>query len=79
MLQNFYTVLTFPYLFFMLKVTRIKLHNTLALPALLYGSQNRTIKSIDARRITAAEMKCMRKQRATLRQIIKDTQRRHNN
>jgi len=50
----------------MLKTTRIKLRNTLALPALLYGSQNRTIKARDARRrrrrrITAAEMKCMRK------------------
>jgi len=45
----------------MLKTTRIKLHNTLALPALLYGRQNRTIKARDARRITAAEMKCMRK------------------
>jgi hypothetical protein len=45
----------------MLKTTRIKLHNTLALPALLYGSQNRPIKTRDARRIRAIEMKCMRK------------------
>jgi hypothetical protein len=37
-----------------LKKTRIKLHNTLALPVLLYGSE--TIKARDARRITAAEM-----------------------
>jgi hypothetical protein len=44
----------------MLKATRIKLHNTLDLPALLYGRQNRTIKARDARRVTAAEMKCMR-------------------
>jgi hypothetical protein len=47
----------------MLKTTRIKLHNILALPALLYGSQNRTIKIRDAtrRRITTTETKCMRK------------------
>jgi hypothetical protein len=40
-----------------LKKTRIKLHNTLTLPGLLYGSENWTIKARDARRITAAEMK----------------------
>jgi len=40
---------------------RIKLYNTLALPALLYGSENWTIKATDPRRITAAEMKNMRK------------------
>jgi hypothetical protein len=40
--------------------TRIKLHNTLALPVLLYGSETWTVKARDARRITAAEMKCMR-------------------
>jgi hypothetical protein len=39
------------------KKTRIKLYNMLALPTLLYGSENWTIKSRDARRITAAEMK----------------------
>jgi hypothetical protein len=44
-----------------LKKTRIKLHNTLALPVLLYGSEYWTIKERDARRITAAEMKYMRK------------------
>jgi hypothetical protein len=33
---------------------------TQALPVLLYGSENRTIKARDARRITAAEMKYMR-------------------
>jgi hypothetical protein len=44
-----------------LKKTRIKLYNTLALPALLDGSENGTIKAKDVRRITAAEMKCMRK------------------
>jgi hypothetical protein len=40
--------------------TRIKLYNALAVPALLYGSENWTIKARDARRITAAEMKYMR-------------------
>ena len=44
-----------------LKKTRIKLQNTLALPVLLYGSETWTIKARDARRITAAEMKYMRK------------------
>ena len=44
-----------------LKKTRIKLHNTLALPVLLYGSETWTVKASDARRITAAEMKYMRR------------------
>ena len=44
-----------------LKKTRIKLYNTLALPVLLYGSKTWTIKASDARRITAAEMKYMRR------------------
>jgi len=44
-----------------LKKTRIKLYNTLALPVLLYGSETWTIKTSDARRITAAEMKYMRR------------------
>jgi len=35
------------------------LYNTLALPVLLYGSVTWTIKTRDARRITAAEMKYM--------------------
>ena len=39
----------------------IKLHNTLALPVLLYGSETWSIKATDARRITAAEMKYMRR------------------
>jgi hypothetical protein len=43
-----------------LKNTRIKLYNTLALRALLYGSENWTIKARDATRITAAEMKYKR-------------------
>jgi hypothetical protein len=44
-----------------LKKTRIKPYNTLALPILLYGSETWTIKASDARRITAAEMKYMRR------------------
>ena len=44
-----------------LKKTRIKLYNTLALPVLLYGSETWTVKASDARRITAAEMECMRR------------------
>ena len=43
------------------KETIIKLYNTLALPVLLYGSETWTIKGRDARRITAAEMKYMRR------------------
>jgi hypothetical protein len=37
----------------------VVLYNTLALPVLLYGS--RTVKARDARRITAAEMKYIRR------------------
>ena len=44
-----------------LKKTRIKLYNTLALPVLLYGSETWTLKARDARRITATEMKYMRR------------------
>jgi len=44
-----------------LKKTRLKLYNTLALPVLLYGSETWTIKAREARRITAAEMKYMRR------------------
>jgi hypothetical protein len=44
-----------------LKKTRIKLYNTPALPVLLYGSETWTIKGRDARRITAAERKYMRR------------------
>jgi hypothetical protein len=43
------------------KKTRIKLYNTLALPELLYSSETWTIKAKDTRRITAAEMKYMRR------------------
>ena len=42
------------------KKTTIKLHNTLALPVLLYGSETWTVTARDGRRITAAEMKYMR-------------------
>ena len=42
-----------------LKKKRIKLHNTLVLPVLLYGSETWTIKASDVSRITAAEMKYM--------------------
>jgi hypothetical protein len=44
-----------------LKGTRIKLYNTLALQVLIYGSETWTVKASDARRITAAEMKYMRR------------------
>jgi len=44
-----------------LKKTRINLYNTLALPVLLYGIETWTIKAMDARRITTAEMKYMRR------------------
>ena len=44
-----------------LKTTRIKLYNTLVLPVLLYGCETGTIEASDARTITAAEMKCMRR------------------
>jgi hypothetical protein len=40
-----------------LNKTRIKLYNTLALPALLYGCENWPIKATDARRITEEDRK----------------------
>ena len=44
-----------------LQETRIELHNTIYWPLqLLYGGEYWTIKTRDARRITAAEMKYMR-------------------
>ena len=52
--------------------TRLKLYNTLAVPAGLYCTENWTVKARDARRVTAAEMKCMRKQQDTLVQFIKE-------
>ena len=60
-----------------LKKTRIKLYNAVALPALLYGSENWTIKGRDGRRITTAEMiywkKKEKKKLDILGQIIKQT------
>jgi hypothetical protein len=44
-----------------LKKTRMKLYNTLAFPVLLYGSETWTIKARVVRRITAAEMKFMKR------------------
>ena len=44
-----------------LKKTRIKLCNTLVLPVLFYGSEIWTVKASEARRITAAEKKHMRR------------------
>ena len=44
-----------------LKKTRIKVYNTLALPVLLYRSETCTIKTRNTSRITAAEMKYMRR------------------
>jgi hypothetical protein len=44
-----------------LKKTRIKLYNTLALPVVLYGSETWTISARDTRRITATEIKFMRR------------------
>ena len=44
-----------------LKKTRLKLYNKLTLLTMLYGSENWTIKAKDARRITAAQLKYMRK------------------
>ena len=44
-----------------LKKTRIKLCNTLAIPILLYGNETWTVTARDGRRITAAEMKYMRR------------------
>jgi hypothetical protein len=43
------------------KKSRIKLYNTLALSTLLYGSESWTIKARDATRITATEMKYLRR------------------
>lgn len=53
-----------------LKTKRTKLYNTLFLPAVLYGSEIWTIKSRDARIITATQMKHMI---ITAGQIIKQT------
>jgi hypothetical protein len=62
-----------------LEKTRIKLYNTLAHPVLLYGSETWIIKARDGRRITAAQMKHMRRTAAytwtdykTNTQIVKE-------
>jgi len=44
-----------------LKKTTINSYNTLALPVLLFGSETWTVKARDARGITSAEMKYMRR------------------
>jgi hypothetical protein len=44
-----------------LKKARIKLHSALVLPAVLYCSEHWTVTARDARRITAVQMKCVRK------------------
>jgi hypothetical protein len=56
------------------KKRRIELYNTLAFPTLLHGSENWTINTRDARRITAAETKYINKEQNTLGQIIKQIQ-----
>jgi hypothetical protein len=43
------------------KKTRIKLYNILPLSTLLYSGENWTIKARDVTRVTAAEMKYMRR------------------
>jgi len=44
-----------------LQKTTIKLYNTLALPVLLCGSETWTVIASNGRRITAAQMKYMRR------------------
>ena len=55
------------------KNTTAKPQNREAIPDLLYGSENWTIKARDARRLTAAEMKYIKKQQDTLGRITKQT------
>jgi Holliday junction resolvase RusA-like endonuclease len=43
------------------KKTRLKFYNTLTFPVLLYGRKTWTIRARDARRITAEEMKYMKR------------------
>jgi hypothetical protein len=50
-----------------------QIYNTLALPILLYGSENLTMTAKDKTRITAAELKFMEEQRNTLGWTIKQT------
>lgn len=58
-----------------LEKKRIKPYNTLVLPALLYGSENWTIKARGARITTAAEMIYMRKIPGYTWADLKQTQR----
>jgi hypothetical protein len=44
-----------------LKKSRIKLYNTLALPVLLCGSETGTVTARDGSRMSAVEMKYMRR------------------
>ena len=57
-----------------LKKTRLKLYSTLALTHLLYGSQNWVIKLRDTSKITAAEVKYMRKTAGYIWTDYKQTQ-----
>jgi hypothetical protein len=43
------------------KHTRLKIHNILALPTLLYGCETWAIREHNKSRKTSAEIKCMRK------------------
>src|SRR6266550_2781532 len=54
------------------KETRMKVYNTLAVPMITYGCEVWALKKTDKRRITAAEMKFMRRTAGvTLRDRIK--------
>jgi hypothetical protein len=54
------------------KQTRMLIYNTLALPTLLYGGKNWTMKANDKARITAAEMRFMRTTGSTFGAIIRE-------
>jgi hypothetical protein len=56
------------------KQTSLKIYNTLALPTLLYGSETWTLREQDKSRITAAEIKFMRKTAKYTRQDHKRNQ-----
>jgi len=62
-LNNYLKIIGIMSIMFRPQETRIKLYNTLALAALLYGSENWTIEARDTIRITAAEMTYKRKNR----------------
>jgi hypothetical protein len=44
-----------------LKTTKLKVYNTLAVPALIYGSEIWTLRKQDKTRLTTSEMKLLRK------------------